>query len=159
MEKDVNKKKNNEDKKQEVIKEELKNKIDVNKKKKRRSRRKSKSKASLKKKNSKNAKNDLKRSKVLGFFVILFGILGFVLLLLILNVLINFDVVNKKIDKVTKLKDDVALIEKSYDNILKLNEEKKKLDLSNNDYNGKIVNIKKDIENINIKINKLKASK
>ena len=50
MEKDVNKKKNNEDKKQEVIKEELKNKIDVNKKKKRRSRRKSKSKASLKKK-------------------------------------------------------------------------------------------------------------
>lgn len=144
MEKDISKKK-----KEEIQVKDKKTKTEVKKNKKR----------SRGKRNSRNNKKDIKKSKLLGFFVILFSILGFILLLLILNVLINFNVVNKKIDKVTKLKEDVAFIEKTYDNILKLNEEKKKLDLSNNDYNGKIVNIKKDIENINININKLKASK
>ena len=83
----------------------------------------------------------------------------FIILLLILNVLINFKKVDRKINDITKYKEDIVFLEDRYNNILKIDGDNDKLNNSNNDYNNKIGNIKKEIENINVKINKLKGNK
>ena len=62
----------------------------------------------------------------------------FIILLLILNVLINFKKVDRKINDITKYKEDIVFLEDRYNNILKIDGDNDKLNNSNNDYNNKI---------------------
>jgi len=112
-----------------------------------------------KRSNNRGRKKKQKKSKLIIILSILLSIMLVIVLLLILNIFININKMDKKIDEVIQLNNDIVFLESSYDNILKVVEDNNKIYNSNNDYNDKIVNIKKDIENINIKINKLKESK
>ena len=113
-------------------------------------------KSNVKKKTNKKNKLEIFNSDIL---IIILLVIFFVFLLLVLNTLINFNKLNKKINTIVNLKEDIVLLGATYSNVEQLNIDVNKLIDNNNGYNNQIINIKKDIEKINNNISELKSSK
>lgn len=91
--------------------------------------------------------------------IIILLIILFVFLLVVLNTLINYNKLDKKISTIVNLKDDIFILENTYSNVEQLSNDVNKLIATNDGYDNQIINIKKDIEKINNNISELKSSK
>ena len=113
--------------------------------------------------NNKKKINNNKKIKVKRFnnYVLIISLVVVFIMLLVLFIFefIKFNRLEVKINTITKLSDDVVLLNSKYEEMLEINDKIDVLKSTNDDYKKQISSLKSDIEKLDIKISKLENTK